>query len=47
MNAKTVTDAGGDAPNAPWLPMAVIALAQMLMSFNVSAIPVSMSGMGK
>jgi hypothetical protein len=25
--------------------MAVIALAQMLMSFNVSAIPVSMSGM--
>jgi MFS family permease len=28
-----------------WLPMIVIAMAQMLMSFNVSAIPVSMSGM--
>jgi Major Facilitator Superfamily len=29
----------------PWLPMIVIAMAQMLMSFNVSAIPVSMGGM--
>src|SRR5215471_17741013 len=28
-----------------WLPMIVIAMGQMLMSFNVSAIPVSMSGM--
>jgi len=42
---KTVNDAGDKAANAPWLPMVVIALAQMLMSFNVSAIPVSMSGM--
>src|SRR5215471_7438074 len=30
---------------ASWLPMIVIAMAQMLMSFNVSALPVSMSGM--
>lgn len=28
-----------------WVPMIVIAMGQMLMSFNVSAIPVSMSGM--
>ena len=28
-----------------WLPMIVIAMGQALMSFNVSAIPVSMSGM--
>lgn len=28
-----------------WLPMVVIAMGQMLMSFNVAAIPVSMSGM--
>src|SRR5262245_5591015 len=29
----------------PWLPMIVIAMGQMLMSFNVSAIPLSMGGM--
>jgi len=45
MTDKTVNDAGDKAANDPWLPMVVIALAQMLMSFNVSAIPVSMSGM--
>jgi MFS family permease len=28
-----------------WLPMIVIAMGQMLMSFNVAALPVSMSGM--
>jgi MFS family permease len=28
-----------------WVPMIVIAMGQMLMSFNVSAIPVSMGGM--
>ncbi|WP_428305718.1 MFS transporter [Lacipirellula sp.] len=28
-----------------WLPMLVIAMGQMLMSFNVAALPVSMSGM--
>jgi MFS family permease len=30
---------------ASWVPMIVIAMGQMLMSFNVSAIPVSMRGM--
>lgn len=30
-----------------WLPMVVIAMGQMLMSFNVAALPVSMSGMVK
>jgi MFS family permease len=30
---------------ASWLPMIVIAMGQMLMSFNVAALPVSMSGM--
>lgn len=29
----------------PWLPMVVIAMGQMLMSFNVAALPVSMGGM--
>src|SRR5262245_64832059 len=29
----------------PWVPMIVIAMGQMLMSFNVAAIPVSMGGM--
>ena len=28
-----------------WVPMVVIAMGQMLMSFNVAAIPVSMGGM--
>jgi MFS family permease len=32
-------------PRDPWLPMIVIAMGQMLMSFNVAAIPVSMGGM--
>lgn len=42
---KTIsTDGGGELP-ASWLPMAVIAMGQMLMSFNVAALPVSMSGM--
>jgi MFS family permease len=45
MSTKTYIDAGGKVPNDPWLPMIVIAMGQMLMSFNVSAIPVSMSGM--
>jgi MFS family permease len=30
---------------ASWIPMIVIAMGQMLMSFNVAAIPVSMGGM--
>ncbi|MBX3355665.1 MAG: MFS transporter [Phycisphaeraceae bacterium] len=34
-----------DEPRDPWLPMVVIAMGQMLMSFNVAALPVSMRGM--
>lgn len=34
-----------DEPHDSWLPMIVIAMGQMLMSFNVAAIPVSMGGM--
>jgi MFS family permease len=32
-------------PRDSWVPMIVIAMGQMLMSFNVAAIPVSMGGM--
>ena len=32
------------AVRAPWLPMVVIAMAQVLMSFNVSALGISMGG---
>src|SRR5690349_20958971 len=43
---KAVRDSmSKEQSSEPWLPMIVIAMAQMLMSFNVSAIPVSMSGM--
>src|SRR5499425_1907487 len=46
MSQTTVSNTGTELePQDSWLPMVVIALAQMLMSFNVSAIPVSMSGM--
>jgi len=34
-----------DEQRDPWLPMIVIAMGQALMSFNVAALPVSMSGM--
>lgn len=34
-----------DEARDPWLPMVVIAMGQMLMSFNVAALPVSMRGM--
>jgi len=34
-----------DTPRDSWVPMIVIAMGQMLMSFNVAAIPVSMGGM--
>jgi MFS family permease len=34
-----------DGTRASWVPMLVIAMGQMLMSFNVAAIPVSMGGM--
>jgi len=35
----------GTEPMDPWLPMIVIAMGQALMSFNVAALPISMSGM--
>lgn len=41
-DSKTKSDIEEDAS---WLPMIVIAMGQMLMSFNVAALPVSMSGM--
>ncbi len=44
MNTKAF-HSGGEETQDPWLPMIVIAMGQMLMSFNVAAIPVSMSGM--
>jgi MFS family permease len=34
------------AQNAPWLPMVVVAMAQVLMSFNINALRVSMGGIG-
>ena len=42
MSTKTAPDA---ETHESWTPMVVIAMGQMLMSFNVAAIPVSMSGM--
>jgi MFS family permease len=33
------------APRESWVPMIAIALGQMLMSFNVAALPVSLAGM--
>lgn len=36
-----------DEAHDSWLPMVVISMGQMLMSFNVAAIPVSMGGMVK
>jgi len=34
-----------EAPRESWVPMIAIALGQMLMSFNVAALPVSLAGM--
>lgn len=46
MKINTASNASPDiGENASWLPMIVIAMGQMLMSFNVAALPVSMSGM--
>src|SRR5262244_2304327 len=45
MSATTINNTSTRVQDDPWLPMIVIAMGQMLMSFNVSAIPVSMSGM--
>lgn len=48
MSTKTTPKSGTDEePQDSWLPMVVIAMGQMLMSFNVAALPVSMSGMVK
>ena len=48
MNTKTAPQNGTTGePQDSWLPMVVIAMGQMLMSFNVAALPVSMSGMVK
>ncbi|MCA9285014.1 MAG: MFS transporter [Phycisphaerales bacterium] len=46
MSTATAAVAGIETEQRdPWLPMIVIAMGQALMSFNVAAIPVSMSGM--
>jgi MFS family permease len=48
MTAKTASNPDSEIEeNASWLPMIVIAMGQMLMSFNVAALPVSMGGMVK
>lgn len=48
MSTKTTPKNGAhEEPQDSWLPMVVIAMGQMLMSFNVAALPVSMSGMVK
>jgi MFS family permease len=39
---RVAGDSSGD--RAPWTPMVVIGMGQALMSFNVAALPVSMSG---
>jgi MFS family permease len=44
MSARTAAAADTE-PRDSWLPMIVIAMGQVLLSFNVSAIPVSMGGM--
>src|SRR5262249_17017685 len=46
MATSTVSPASAEVETRDsWLPMIVIAMGQMLMSFNVAAIPVSMGGM--
>src|SRR5262245_57712329 len=45
MSTRTGTSLAAVEPQDSWVPMIVIALGQMLMSFNVSALPVSMRGM--
>jgi MFS family permease len=48
MNHQTTPNKStAEEPQDSWLPMVVIAMGQMLMSFNVAALPVSMSGMVK
>lgn len=45
-NTASATGNSSEARDS-WLPMLVIAMGQMLMSFNVAALPVSMGGMVK
>src|SRR5262245_55178548 len=45
MSARPAASVADPEVQASWLPMIVIAMGQMLMSFNVAALPVSMSGM--
>src|SRR5215813_13344589 len=42
--AGSATDVRDEVQES-WVPMIVIAMGQMLMSFNVAALPVSMGGM--
>ena len=42
---STAVPSAGETVRESWLPMVAIALGQVLMSFNVAALPVSMSGM--
>ncbi len=45
MNATTARPAAAPEIRESWIPMIAIALGQAIMSFNVAALPVSMSGM--
>jgi MFS family permease len=47
MSTQPSAPALNDDARSSWTPMVVIAMGQALMSFNVAAIPVSMSGMVK
>ncbi len=47
MSGQPAVAALNDNDRSSWTPMIVIAMGQALMSFNVAAIPVSMSGMVK
>ena len=42
---STATAAAGAELRESWIPMIAIALGQVIMSFNVAALPVSMGGM--
>lgn len=45
MTTKTVSTTPDTEAHGSWLPMVAIALGQVLMSFNVAALPVAMGGM--
>ncbi len=44
-NDPILSDSKAEPVRDSWVPMIVIAMGQMLLSFNVSALPVSMGGM--